>query len=109
MVAPRPPFLTGSDIAGLHDIAGAGYRTLQEFNDPQVTLDIKRRNQTTGRLTGVMAGGIRPISIAMAGQQPQESVGETRTDGALKVWAADVTTGADVVIQPDDRARTSGS
>ena len=103
MVTPKPPFLTGADIAGLHDIAGAGYRTVQEFNDPQVLLDIVRQNPATGRYTSVVAGNIRPISIRMGGQQAEQSPGETRTQGLLKAWASDIAPYGDGVIQPGDR------
>src|SRR5699024_6661890 len=80
----------------------------QDFQDPQVALDIVRRNPDTGKLTMPVLGDLRPISIKLEQQQPEESPAnlggtERRLTGTLTAWAQDVTVDGDIVVQPGER------
>ena len=96
MVAPKPPFLTTAEIAQLHDLMGQGLQTVQDFQDPAVTVTFRRRGDSG--YTDVAT--VQPISIRLENQQPQETTAETTTTGICKVWEIDVR-GAEP--QPGDR------
>ena len=83
-VKPGIPFLSPAAIAQLHDIMGQGYKTVQEFQDPQELLTIKRR--LPSGWTDV--GSFRPISIKLLNQQAigLATGSEIRNAGELKVW-----------------------
>lgn len=88
MVTSKPPFLSTAQIAQLHTLMGRGLQTVQDFQEPAETITIKRRDSTLG---WVQVMTLTPISIRVNAQSPQETPGETRTDGEVKVWATDLT------------------
>lgn len=86
-VTPRPPFLSDADVAELHDVFGQGLQTVQNFQDPQLTLTFRRRDSNVGWGDVVT---LRPISCRLGGIEARESVSETTTKGTCKVWAHEV-------------------
>ena len=66
---------------------GQGFQTVQDFQDPQELIAVKRR----GDSGWIEIGTFYPISIKLANQQAisAEDGNEVRKVGALKMWEID--------------------
>lgn len=106
MVAPSP-FISGTLAERINGLIKRGYATVQELQDPALTVTFARRTGTTWT---DQLSDVTPISIALKNQQPEETQAETRGVGLLRVWAADVTDqSGDVVPQQEDRFLWEGA
>lgn len=89
-------FLSAAEIAGIHQDIGDAYKTVQELQDPAVTVSFTRSGSTVASNVTLIRIRLDNILPGFAGFQ--QGAVEATASGSLKAWATDV-----AAILPGDK------